>query len=529
MVSGAQAQLGFTTFNTGVARPIAVFQPKGDSRLFIVNQRTSTTGSVRILKNGSMLATPFLSVTTSTGSEQGLLGLAFHPSFPTTPYVYVNYTMASGSTRISRFTVQNPGDDVTQTVSELALLTITQPFSNHNGGTIHFDETGMLVIGMGDGGDGNDPGNRSQDPNTPYGKMLRIDVNTDDFPVDPAKNYGIPTGNMFAGGGGLPEIYSYGWRNPWQWSFDRAELGGIGGQWVFDVGQSAFEEVSYDPYTGSGKNFGWRVKEAFLTTGLGGGTGPFVDPLYAYPRSEGTSISGGVMYRGVNLGPDNYQRVFFADYGDSDLRSFAVTLNPVTREATTVANSFIRHFSVAANFRISAVNADASGELYCGSTSSNIYPITMTGADAGTALEGKVNFLSLAPAASGPKVINAELVTRSKTYNWVLSLQPDGSFRLPKFSDEGTLRIKADHWLAKKIAYPASATAITGLEFNLINGDCNGDNSVTTDDYLIFNLAFDTVWGDAGFDERADLDNDGTVTTDDYLILSESFDLDGDV
>ena len=249
----AQPTLTFTTFNTGNSRVVDI-RNCNDSRLFFVQQ----AGKIIVCdSNGVQNATPFLNLTgictnpASTGDERGLLGMAFHPDYKNNGYFYVNYTAISGgATTIARYQVSAADSNVADPASATIILTIAQPFSNHNGGCIAFGPDGYLYIGMGDGGSSNDPGNRAQNLTLLLGKMLRIDVDNPQAPLA----YGIPADNPYVNSTtNRKEIWSYGLRNPWKWSFDRI----YGDMWIGDVGQNAWEEIDYEPLgTPGGRNYG---------------------------------------------------------------------------------------------------------------------------------------------------------------------------------------------------------------------------------------------------------------------------------
>ena len=273
----------------------------GSERLFIVEQ----AGVIVVLENGVRLAEPFLDIRYEVGSranEQGLLGLAFHPDYPTNGYFYVNYTGLDGDTAVSRFRV-SADPNRAEPDSELRLLHVSQPYSNHNGGHMAFGPDGYLYIGLGDGGSANDPLGSGQSLQTLLGKLLRIDV-------DSAEPYAIPHDNPFAAGGGLPEIWVYGLRNPWRFSFDRA----TSDLYIADVGQNEWEEVHMLPAgTTGGANLGWSYYEGsnnFRGTPPQGAT--FVFPVAEYNHRGRCSVTGGYVYRGANL--PAWNGVFF--YGD---------------------------------------------------------------------------------------------------------------------------------------------------------------------------------------------------------------------
>jgi glucose/arabinose dehydrogenase len=296
--------IGVQVFASGFNAPVEIANA-GDTRMFIIEQG----GKIRILNaNGSVLTTPFLNLTTatiSTGGERGLLGLAFHPNYVSNGYFYVNYTNTAGSTVIARYSVSTSNLNIANVSSATILLTIPQPFTNHNGGTIRFGPDGYLYIGMGDGGSGGDPGNRAQNKNLLLGKMLRIDV-------DNGLPYQNPATNPYVGIAGADEIWAIGMRNPWKFSFDNAD----GSLWTADVGQSEFEEINKVSALSLGLNYGWKCYEGTLVYTqncvVAGTTYTF--PIAQYSHSDGScSVTGGYVYRGTTY-PNFVGKYFFADF-----------------------------------------------------------------------------------------------------------------------------------------------------------------------------------------------------------------------
>ncbi len=287
---------------SGLDNPIGMAAPHdGSGRLFVLEQ----PGRIRLIRDGSLLEQPFLDISgrVSCCGERGLLGLAFHPRYPENGFFYVNYTDENGDTAISRFQVSPDDPNIADRSSEKRLISVDQPYPNHNGGAVVFGPDGFLYLGLGDGGSGGDPHGNSQSTQTLLGKILRIDVDAGD-------PYAIPADNPFANGGGLPEVWAYGLRNPWRIAFDRLN----GDLYIGDVGQNAYEEIDYLP-AGSpfGANFGWNYRE---------GNHPFegnppadlalVEPVAEYSHDQGCSVTGGAVYRGAAL-PD-WQGVYL--YGD---------------------------------------------------------------------------------------------------------------------------------------------------------------------------------------------------------------------
>jgi glucose/arabinose dehydrogenase len=285
-----------TEVAAGFVRPVDI-QHSGDGsgRLFILEK----PGKIKIIKEGKLLPMPFLDIESKvndSGNEEGLLGMAFPPHFATDlePHFYLSYTGNRGSI-VSRFKVDSANPNLAIKDSEEIIMTQSQPFSNHNGGQIQFGQDGYLYVGLGDGGSGNDPGDRAQDRETHLGKLLRIDVES---APDPGKGYAIPPDNPFVNDASTQdEIWALGLRNPWRFSFDRQ----TGDLWIADVGQVALEEINFQPASSrGGENYGWRYFEGtkqHITTGVIPNSP--IAPIHQYGRSSGRSITGGYVYRGA--------------------------------------------------------------------------------------------------------------------------------------------------------------------------------------------------------------------------------------
>lgn len=341
-----------------LTNPVYVAAPAGDvNRLFIVEQ----PGRIRIVQNGTLLATPFLDITNrvSYGGEQGLFSVAFHPSYATNGFFYVDYTDVSGDTRVERYTV-SADSNVADSATHALILFVNQPYANHNGGLVMFGPDGMFYIGMGDGGSGGDPQNRAQNPDSLLGKLLRIDVNTGN-----ATPYTIPSGNPYAAGGGRGEIWALGLRNPWRFAFDPPS----GLLYTADVGQDVWEEVDVAPATTPGLNYGWRIMEGAhcfnpnpcSQTGL-------VLPAVEYNHSNGDcAVIGGFVYRGT-LSPALAGQYFYSDLCGGWLRSFTYAGGAV---ATQTSWAFAVSLGSVLSF-----GQDARGELYVLSGDGAAYHIT---------------------------------------------------------------------------------------------------------------------------------------------------------
>ena len=285
------AQLELERTVDGLERPVDLVTAPGDARLYIVEQ----PGRIRVVENGKLREEPFLDISalTSRGNEQGLLGMAFHPRYRSNGYVFVNYTGVDGNTNVVRYRAL-PGGRRLDPATATLILSVDQPYANHNGGHLLFGPDSMLYIPLGDGGSGGDPKGNGQNTHAWLGKLLRIDI-------DHGTPYAIPRDNPFADGKrGRPEVWAYGLRNPWRIAFDAGQL------YIADVGQNRWEEVDVAPANKPGINYGWNLLEGTHTYDKGGsgkdrgapaglGTWP---PAVEYPHSEGCCVIGGGVYHG---------------------------------------------------------------------------------------------------------------------------------------------------------------------------------------------------------------------------------------
>lgn len=368
--SAVAQQLKAVTYAAGFSSPMEMVQDPSQSGTQYVVERA---GRIRVFQNGSIRSNDFLNITslTTTASERGLLGLALAPDYASSGNAYIYYTDTNGDVQIKRYT-RSAGDPFSLDPTTVHnVITIPHPnFGNHNGGSIQFGPDGFLYAGVGDGGSENDPSNNAQNPNLLLGKMIRIDPAHDDFAADPNKNYAIPSTNPFANGGGpvtaLGEIWAFGYRNPFRFSFDDPAHGGNGGLIVGDVGQDQFEEVDYEPTLKGGRNYGWRQREGAHSSGLGGASAytPLTDPVFEYAHNgQGKAIIGGRVYRGAALGAGFQGRYFFGDEVAGKVWSIGLTYD-ANGEAT--ASGLIDHSADLGSAIGTPVSfdTDSNGELY---------------------------------------------------------------------------------------------------------------------------------------------------------------------
>lgn len=340
--AGEPPELRLVSVASGLTGPVHLTAPPGDGRLFVVEQ----PGRIRIIEDGALRTEPFLDLTATVGSggERGMLGLAFHPDYASNGFFFVDYTDRNGDTRVERYRVSADRSRADPASAKL-ILTVQQPFANHNGGLVVFGPDGMLYIGLGDGGSGGDPLGHGQNRATLLGSLLRIDP-------DGGDPYGIPADNPFVGqAGARAEIWAYGLRNPWRFSFDR-EAGIL---YVADVGQNRLEEINAVASTAAGLNYAWNVMEGSQCySGSGCNTTGLTLPVLEYDHGEGCSVTGGMVYRGAVI-PALRGHYFYADYCRGWVRSFRLE-NGAARDE--------REWPFGNVGQILSFGEDAAGELY---------------------------------------------------------------------------------------------------------------------------------------------------------------------
>lgn len=333
----------------GFDRPVFVTHSQADDTLYVVEK----PGRINALRDGERaVVLDIADRVKSSGNEQGLLGLAFHPAFPTDDRLFVNYSNVDGDTIIASFRVTA---SVADPASETILLEIDQPYANHNGGMIAFGPDGMLYIGMGDGGAAGDPQGHAQNLDSLLGKVLRIDVNSGD-------PYDIPADNPWAQGGARPEIYAIGVRNPWRFSFDRT----TGDLVMGDVGQNRLEEVNITPLAEvAGANYGWNITEGDSCFRGDCDLMAFVEPVATYGRSEGCSVTGGYVYRGAQF-PQLVGQYIYGDFCSG--RVWSVQPGASGWQISIVAET---------GEQISSFGEDRAGELYLVSYNGSIWRVVV--------------------------------------------------------------------------------------------------------------------------------------------------------
>jgi glucose/arabinose dehydrogenase len=438
----AYAQLRTQLVVQGLSGPVAFIpDPTSTSRFFIVEQG----GLIRLLENGAL--TTFLDLRPPvilSGGEQGLLGMAFAPDAATSGRFFVNFTSPQGNIVVARFT-RSPANAPTADPSSRFDLVwpggtayIPHPVhANHNGGHLAFGPDGYLYIGTGDGGGGNDQEENAQDPQSLLGKMLRIDTNVPDS--DP-RGYRVPPDNPFLDGvpiAALGEIWAFGLRNPWRYSFDDVGAGATGALVIGDVGQGAREEVDYEPAGRGGRNYGWPNREGTIPTPGSGGFPapaftPLTNPLFDYTRDIGRAITGGYVYRGTALPAAYRGRYFVSDSSSSVFGSIGFAVDPATGDATFL-NAADHTAELGGNLGgVASFGRDHFGELYLLTFAGRVLKIVSADAPAApTALSftqsGRSVALAWAPPASGPAPTGYRLEAGSVSGAANLAVYPTGA------------------------------------------------------------------------------------------------------
>lgn len=342
---------------SGLENPLHLTSPPGDDRLFVVEQ----PGRIRVVDGGTLLAEPFLDITgqVTSGGEQGLLSVAFHPEFSTNGRFYVNYTGPDGGTRVERYLVSGDPNRADPASAKL-ILEQGQPFSNHNGGLLTFGPDGMLYVGLGDGGGAGDPEENGQDRSTLLGSILRIDV-------DGGDPYAVPPDNPFVGQSGRRgELWAWGLRNPWRFAFDPPS----GRLYVADVGQSSWEEVNAVPADEGGLNYGWNVMEgAHCFQAPSCDQSGLVLPVLEYGHDPECSVTGGHVYRGTAI-PELAGHYFYADLCAGWVRSFRLEDGDATDR---------RQWALGDLGPVFSFGVDDRGELYVLSGDGTVYRLVDAG------------------------------------------------------------------------------------------------------------------------------------------------------
>ena len=519
---------------SGLSSPIYVTAPPLDpNRLLVVEK----TGAVRIIKNGVLLASPFLNLTSrvSAGAEQGLLSIAFHPNYKVNRRLFANFTDSRGNTIIARFAASATNPDVVDASTERLLLTITQPFPTHNGGQLAFGPDGYLYVGMGDGGGVADPFESAQSDTTLLGKMLRLDIDRETAPF-----YAVPPSNPNPGAGpvrGL--IWAKGMRNPWRFSFDRLS----GDLYTADVGENQREEVNVTPVTSTGgENYGWDIFEGsqcfepeplfFSCPSLSA----YVAPVHEYDHTHGCAVTGGFVYRGCAL-PDLHGTYFFSDYCTAFVRTFEVSgglaQNLVDRTADVVPGGGLSIDTV------TSFGEDARGELYIADQGGEIFKLVPALATNTPSPTPTSTWTSPPTDTPTPTATDTATATATLTATDTATASPTDTAVPPTptetFIDETPTAIVAPATstpvvptstavlpTSTPMRTPTRTATPTPLPSTPCAGDVDGNGRVGVNDLALVTRALFSSPGRPRWNPAADLNHNGVVDLVDVLIVLQS-------
>lgn len=528
------AQLGVQTLTHPHSPVKAVSDPTAPAYLYTVGRY----GEIRTVFGGAYLPTEDNFATFNVemfdiDGEGGLLSMALSPNYATDGYVYLSYSRASDRANVIERYQRSASDPrkLDQTTG-FTIAVIPNFGIFHYGGNIDFGPDGYLYIGKGDG----EFLTSAQNPSLLNGKILRIDPTGDDFPLDPNKNYRIPTDNPFIDGNPIAaahEIMHFGLRNPWKFSFDDPGRAGTGAMYIGDVGADNWEEINYVAPGDQALNFGWPNREGFETFAphVPLAYQPRTDPLMAFPHPQFRAIVGGHVYRGTLLGPQYFGRYFYADVISRRVYSAQVTLDPETLAAThtdIVDHTDDLRGTLTNLGNIYSLDVDTDGELVIVSFNF-LHRVVRDIPQPVYTLPGSIGFEGLADWADRPKVVTIEFAsTEDEVVSYQIGVNENGTFTLPVPAGKVRASIKAGTWLRQAISYDTASLGDTRLDFFLLNGDANDDNAIDIGDFAILSAAFGTDEGDPNFDRMADFNRDRSVDIGDFALLSANFGVEGD-
>lgn len=522
------AGLGVTFVNNDHLPTMAVPDPTDPDTIYTVGRY----GKIKTLKNFEYLplAESFAVLPPAmlaTGGERAVNSLTFSPNYADDGKCYISYCRAGdGANVIAEYqrSESNPYQIDLNTARTIMIIPNAEPF--HYGGGAKFGPDGYLWVFKGDGE--NDPS--AQDTAFLTGKILRIDPFSDDFPLDPERNYGIPADNPFLDGNpvsGPAEAVHFGFRNPWRWCWDEPSRGGSGALLIGDVGADSWEEINFIPAKAMGLNFGWPNSEGNepFQTHVPLAFEPAVHPIAQFPHPDFRAIVGGPIYRGLKLGIEMYGRYFYADVITQKVYSAKVTFGDYGDSA--VMSDIINHTPELLAYsnplgQIWSMDVDSEGELLIVGAN-RVYKVFSDSLTTPRSINVGIEFSDLVNVEARPSYVTVTVEKLGFSVSFQASPNAIGEFRIPLTSGKQTVRVKCGTFLSEHASVDTGANYSPKIDFSLVNGDANGDDSIDIADFALLSAAFGSSLGDPGYQRRADLDGDGEVGIADYAIISANY------
>ncbi|MBX7135924.1 MAG: PQQ-dependent sugar dehydrogenase [Fimbriimonadaceae bacterium] len=522
------AGLGVTFVNNDHLPTMAVPDPTDPDTIYTVGRY----GKLKTLKNFEYLPLEesfavLPPAMLATGGERAVNSLTFSPNYVSDGKCYISYCRAGdGANVIAEYqrSESNPYQIDLGTARTIMIIPNSEPF--HYGGGAKFGPDGCLWVFKGDGE--NDPS--SQDPTLLNGKILRIDPFTDDFPLDPERNYGIPADNPFLDGNpvsGPAEAVHFGFRNPWRWCWDEPSRGGSGALLIGDVGADSWEEINFIPAKAMGLNFGWPHFEGSqpFQTHVPLAFEPAVHPIAQFPHPDFRAVVGGPIYRGLGLGIEMYGRYFYADVITQKVYSAKLTFGDYGDSA--VMSDIINHTPELLAYsnplgQIWSMDVDSEGELLIVGAN-RVYKVFSDSLTTPRSINVGIEFSDLASVEARPSYVTVTVEKLGFSVSFQASPNAIGEFRIPLTSGKQTVRVKCGTFLSEHTSVDTGGNYSPKIDFSLVNGDANGDDSIDIADFSLLSAAFGSSLGDPGYQRNADLDGDGEVGIADYAIISANY------
>lgn len=519
---GAFAQFQPVLLASGLSEPIdLVRDPQQSNRFLILESRLAGAAQVRVLNGSTLLQQPFaVTGAVGPGLTRGGRGIALHPQFSTNGYVFVSYVDSENRLVVDRFQRSATDPNVSDPANFRRVIRIQLATGLNSGGAMRFGADGMLCLAVGDGSGNGDPANTAQSLTRLTGKILRLDINRDDFPNDTNANYGAPLDNPFVGAPGFDEIWSYGWRFPDSLNEDPLVKGGFGG-WITPENGSTRQELNWEPVGAAGLNYGWRAFDGTLDTGLGGLNGSAVTPLWEPPGTPGAPWTSAGIYRGLQLGPGAWGRLLWTRTNSNIIQATPIERDVLTRE---IGAGPTFPLAVIPTGQITRLIQGNFGEIFAFNQSSGEV-FALTGQEPYFQVTGTIDLGEVSPIGEPGSIDvflrragSLEVVDRYR----IPVVAGQARFSIPVPIGKWNLTCAWETWLRRSFEVNSNGGPFQ-VDFSLANGDIDADQEVGPSDFALLIGAFGTIPGDPNFLRRADLDRDDEVGPSDFSILAVNF------